>query len=69
MAYGKVNCPHCGNEITVRNVEEEQKCFFCKRKLAVEYSRRGKKHYFEVSPIDYVYDKDVKLKGYRDEKK
>lgn len=43
MLYNKVECPTCGNLITVKAVREPQKCPLCKRPFKVILKRRNKK--------------------------
>ena len=42
MLYNKINCPTCGNLITVKAVREPQKCPLCKRPFKVILKRRNK---------------------------
>lgn len=42
MLYNKVECPTCGNLITVKAVREPQKCPLCKRPFKVIIKRRNK---------------------------
>ena len=47
MLYTKVDCPHCGNEITVNDTRKIQKCCWCRRLVSVKFdkSRKGKKKF------------------------
>lgn len=42
MLYSKVDCPHCGNEITVNNTRETQKCRWCRRLISVKFDKPKK---------------------------
>lgn len=54
MIYRRVDCPHCGNEITVKSVPEDQKCRWCRRLVKATFSRnKGKKWRVEVEPVDF----------------
>lgn len=54
MIYQKVDCPHCGNEITVKSVPESQKCQWCRRLVNATFSKgKGKKWRVEVKPVDF----------------
>lgn len=64
MLYHRTECPHCGNEITVRNENENQKCRWCKRLVSAKFSRRGKKVLCEVEAVDFP----EKGKRYDDER-
>ncbi len=58
MIYRKVDCPHCGNEITVKRVREGQKCEWCRRLVKATFyqKRKGKKWFVEVEPMDFPED-------------
>ena len=57
MLYAKAVCPHCGNEITVNNARETQKCCYCRRLLSVSICRgKGRKVKCEVEPKDFSDD-------------
>lgn len=56
MLYQKVECPHCGNEITVNDTRSEDKCRWCRRLISVKFLRnKNKKRKFicEVEPLDF----------------
>lgn len=54
MIYRKVDCPHCGNEISVKSVPESQKCQFCRRPVKATFTKgRGKKWRVDVEPVDF----------------
>ena len=53
MLYYKTDCPHCGNEITVRNEKEPQKCRWCRRLVSAKFRRQGKKVLCEVERVDF----------------
>lgn len=55
IQYRKIGCPHCGNEILAKSVEENQKCFHCKRMYKINYIKHGKKFHWEPIAIDYSY--------------
>lgn len=42
MLYKDVECPHCGNEVTVSNQSDVQKCCWCRRLISVKFGRSGK---------------------------
>lgn len=63
MLYQKVDCPHCGNEITVSNLKETQKCQWCRRLVSVKLERKGKKIKCDVEAIDFA-EKTVKKTNY-----
>ena len=56
VCYRRIECPHCGNEITAKNIDDDQKCPFCKRKYKVKCTKRGKKYHWEAIAIDYSYE-------------
>lgn len=56
LSYRKVYCPHCGNDILAKSVNDEQKCLHCRRKYKISYVRRGKKVYWEPEAVDYNYE-------------
>lgn len=53
MLFCSTECPHCGNEITVNNARETQKCLWCRRLISVKIQRKKKKIRCEVEPIDF----------------
>lgn len=53
MLFCKVDCPHCGNEISVTNAKPEQKCQFCRRIVKVTIWRKGRKVNCEVEAVDF----------------
>lgn len=54
MLYNTLTCPHCGNDTTVRSVEEPQKCRWCRRLLLVKVTKnKGKKLNWEIEPINF----------------
>ena len=62
MLRHKVDCPHCGNEITVFSNNETQKCHWCKRLVSVKFEKgKGKKFRCEVEPIDFKYSNHLSL--------
>lgn len=55
MLYCRTECPHCGNEITVNNTREIQKCRWCRRSISVKLGRTSKKKIWcEVKPMDFT---------------
>ena len=63
MMYRKVECPHCGNEITVNNTKEEDKCRWCRRLISIKFKKTGKNKFnVEVEPIDFPKDSKPKYK-------
>ena len=52
----RMDCPHCGNEVTAKGINDDQKCPFCKRKYKINYTKRGKKFYWDAVAIDYSYE-------------
>lgn len=56
IPHRRIECPHCGNEITAKGTNEEQKCRYCRRKYKINYTRRGKKFHWEPVAIDYSYE-------------
>lgn len=69
--YRKVDCPHCGNEITVNSDTDVRKCRWCKRLVAVNFERKGKgkKVKCKVEAIDFPDEKEHKEKKGKKEKK
>ena len=54
MLYRRVECPHCGNAVTVNNARETQKCCWCRRLLSVKLEKTSKKKIrCEVEPVDF----------------
>lgn len=52
MVYREAICPHCGNEVTVKNVKEGQKCKWCRRLIKAIFKRKKNgKWMLEVEPI------------------
>ena len=56
VPHRRIDCPHCGNEIIAKGVNDEQRCPHCRRKYKISYTKRGKKFYWEPVAIDYDYD-------------
>lgn len=56
IPFRRIECPHCGNDITAKGINDEQKCPFCRRKCKINYTKRGKKFYWEPEAIDYSYE-------------
>lgn len=56
VPYRRIECPHCGNEITAKGVNEEQKCPHCRRMYKINYTKRSKKYLWEAVAIDYSYE-------------
>ena len=56
VPYRRIECPHCGNEIAAKGINEEQKCPHCRRKYKISYTKRGKKYHWEPVAIDYSYE-------------
>lgn len=56
IPFRRIDCPHCGNEITAKGINEDQKCPHCKRKYKINYTKRGKKLHWEPVAIDYSYE-------------
>lgn len=55
MLHYATECPHCGNEITVNNARETQKCCWCRRIISVKLERtKNKKIRCEVEPVDFT---------------
>lgn len=52
----RIECPHCGNDIVAKGVNDEQKCPHCRRKYKINYTKRGKRFYWEPEAIDYSYE-------------
>lgn len=50
MKYKTIICPHCGNEIRAKGIEENQKCHWCRRLYRVEVKHLGGKRY-DFNPI------------------
>lgn len=60
MLYYKTECPHCGNEITVNNGKETQKCRWCRRIISVKIEKIKKKRFkCEVEPIDFPTTNEI----------
>lgn len=54
MVYREAVCPHCGNETTIKNVPEGQKCKWCRRLIKAKFTRRKNgKWLFDVEAIDF----------------
>lgn len=59
MVYREAICPHCGNETTVKSVDEGQKCKWCRRLIKARFKRRKNgKWVFDVEPIDFETSKE-----------
>ena len=57
MLCRRIECQHCGNEVTVNNARETQKCCWCRRLLYVKLERTSKKKIrCEVEPMDFPKD-------------
>lgn len=72
MIYRRVECPHCGNEITVKSVPEAQKCQWCRRLVSAKFTKgRGKKWHVEVEAMDFPEEQKFNYgkKSYDDWKK
>jgi ribosomal protein S27E len=68
MFYGKVECPHCGNEITVNNEREIQKCCWCRRVLSVKFERFGKKKSrFNIKPMEFTEEEKKSYNKWKEE--
>lgn len=69
MIYRRVDCPHCGNEITVKSVPENQKCQWCRRLVKAIFSKgKGKKWRVEVEPVDFPEEQkqDYRKRNYNE---
>jgi len=67
MLYSKVECPHCGNEITVNNAKKEDKCRWCRRLISVSFNKNKKnKIDCEVKPLDFPDESNFLLKNRKD---
>lgn len=65
MLYCNVECPHCGNEITVNNAKRTQKCCWCRRLVWVDIQRVSRKKVkCEVQPMDFPEDQDFRKQSY-----
>ena len=53
MIYRQIICPHCGNETTVKNISEGQKCKWCRRLILAKFTRKGKKWHCEAEAINF----------------
>lgn len=56
MLYAKVDCPHCGNEVTFNNAKEIQKCCWCRRLVSVKFEKprkNGKRIRCDVKAVDF----------------
>lgn len=54
MMYNKIECPNCGNEISVSSQQEPQKCKWCRRLLKVKVIKiHGRKFIWEAEPVDF----------------
>ena len=52
MLYRQDICPHCGNEITVKGIKEEQKCKWCRRPFIAKFKKnKGKKWHVTLEPV------------------
>ena len=67
MLFYRAECPHCGNEITVNNAKEIQKCCWCRRLISVKLTRNKKKIRCEVEPIDFPEEKKQNYSRWKDE--
>ena len=61
--YKQVDCPHCGNQITVKSVSELQKCRWCRRPVKVTVYGAGKKATWDVEPVDFSQSGATKSRG------
>lgn len=54
MVYRNVECPHCGNDISVKNIQEDQKCKWCRRLVKAKFTRRKNGRFIvEVEPVEF----------------
>lgn len=68
MVFHKTECPHCGNEITVHNGKETQKCCWCRRLMSVKIQKTGKKKFrCEVEAIDFPEEQKKNYSKWKDE--
>ena len=65
MQYRKVDCPHCGNMMTVNSEYETSKCKWCRRLVSVKFKDTGKKAKVEVEAIDFPEDEKENRKDFR----
>lgn len=42
MRKYSTECPHCGNPISVTDMKEVQKCFWCRRLISVKFDKTKK---------------------------
>lgn len=54
MMWKSIECPNCGNEISVKGVREAQKCKWCRRLFEVHIKRVKGKLHWEAEPVDFV---------------
>lgn len=68
MLYRRVDCPHCGNEITVNNGRETTKCRWCRRLVQVRFTGNGKRAKANVEAIDFPKEQqfDIRVRSYDD---
>lgn len=62
MAYRNVDCPHCGNEITVNSERETSKCCWCRRIVKVKFVGYGKKLKVKVEAADFSENENFNAK-------
>jgi hypothetical protein len=67
MLFCRTECPHCGNDITVNNAKEVQKCCWCRRLVSVKIERKKKKVRCEVEAIDFPEDQKKDYSRWKDE--
>lgn len=54
MLYRNVECPHCGNEISVSNTSNNQKCCWCRRLVSAKFVKVSKKRIVcNIEPVDF----------------
>lgn len=65
VLYRRVDCPHCGNEITVNSGKETTKCFWCRRIVEVKFTGNSrKKAKVDVKAIDFPEEQNTKTRSY-----
>ena len=69
MYYSKVDCPHCGNEISVNRIvgRKNIKCYWCRRIVEVKFTGSGKKAKVIVKDADFPDEQKFKFSKFNDD--
>lgn len=68
IIYHATECPHCGNEITVNNAKEIQKCLWCRRPISVKLERISRKKVrCKVEAVDFCEEQKQNFSKWKGE--